>query len=72
LVRKWVKAVQGFSMKSHFLHQSVYTRVYKKVSGLSRQRNIHSLRSNIKGYGGKTHETDSQNSDTTEPSGREL
>jgi hypothetical protein len=30
------------------------------------------LRSNIKGYGGKTHQTDSQNSDTTAPSGREL
>jgi hypothetical protein len=30
------------------------------------------LRSNAKGYGGKTHCTDSQNSDTTEPSGREL
>jgi hypothetical protein len=34
--------------------------------------NKHSLRSNIKGYGGKTHYTDSQNSDTTVPSGREL
>jgi hypothetical protein len=31
-----------------------------------------SLRSNIKGYDGKTHYTDSQNSDTTAPSGREL
>jgi hypothetical protein len=30
------------------------------------------LRSNTKGYGGKTHKTDSQNSDTTAPSGREL
>jgi hypothetical protein len=34
--------------------------------------NKHSLRSNTKGYGGKTHLTDSQNSDTTAPSGREL
>jgi hypothetical protein len=34
--------------------------------------NKHSLRSNIKGYGGKTHYTDSQNSDTTAPSSREL
>jgi hypothetical protein len=32
----------------------------------------YSLRSNTKGYGGKTHYTDSQNSDTTAPSGREL
>jgi hypothetical protein len=32
----------------------------------------HSLRSNTKGYGGKTHETDSENRDTTAPSGREL
>jgi len=30
------------------------------------------LISNIKGYGGKTHLTDSQNSDTTAPSGRGL
>jgi hypothetical protein len=29
-------------------------------------------RSNIKGYGGETYYTDSQNSDTTVPSGREL
>jgi hypothetical protein len=34
--------------------------------------NKHSLRSNTKGYGGKTHESDLQNSDTTAPSGREL
>jgi hypothetical protein len=32
----------------------------------------HSLTSNAKGYGGKTHWTDSQNSDTIAPSGREL
>jgi hypothetical protein len=30
------------------------------------------LRSNTKGYGGKTHGTGSQNSDTTALSGREL
>jgi hypothetical protein len=30
------------------------------------------LRSNTEGYGGKTHYTGSQNSDTTAPSGREL
>jgi hypothetical protein len=29
-------------------------------------------RSNTKDYGGKTHQTDSQNSDTTAPNGREL
>jgi hypothetical protein len=34
--------------------------------------NKHSLRSNTKGYGGKSHWTDSQNSDTIAPSGREL
>jgi hypothetical protein len=34
--------------------------------------NKHSLRSNTKCYGGKTHWADSQNSDTTAPSGREL
>jgi hypothetical protein len=32
----------------------------------------YSLRYNTKGYGAKTHYTDSQNSDTTAPSGREL
>jgi hypothetical protein len=34
--------------------------------------NKHSFRSNTKGYGGKTHKTDSQTGDTTAPSGREL
>jgi hypothetical protein len=34
--------------------------------------NKHSLISNAKCYGGKTHYTDSQNSDATAPSGREL
>jgi hypothetical protein len=34
--------------------------------------NKHSLRSNTKGYGGKTHQNDSQGGDTTAPSGREL
>jgi hypothetical protein len=34
--------------------------------------NKHSLRSNTKDYGGKTHYTDSQSRDTTAPSGREL
>jgi hypothetical protein len=51
--------------------------VYPKDSGLSHNEiyaynNKHSLRSNTKGYGGKTHYTDSQNSDTTTPSGRDL
>jgi hypothetical protein len=32
----------------------------------------HLLRSNTQGYGGKTHYTDSQNTDTTARSGREL
>jgi hypothetical protein len=34
--------------------------------------NKHSLRSNTKGYSGKTRKTDSQNSDTITPSSREL
>jgi hypothetical protein len=52
--------------------------MYPKVSGLRvdneiyAYKNKHSLRSNTKGYGVKTHYTDSQNSDTTAPSGREL
>jgi hypothetical protein len=35
-------------------------------------KNKHSLRSNTKDYGGKTHQTDSQNSDTTSTSARKL
>jgi hypothetical protein len=35
-------------------------------------KNKHSLRGNTKDYGVKTHYTDSQNSDTIAPSGREL
>jgi hypothetical protein len=50
--------------------------VYPKVSGLSRNevnnKNKHSLRSNIKSYGGKNHWTESQNGDTIALSGREL
>jgi hypothetical protein len=50
--------------------------MYPKVSGLSHNEintnNKHSLRSNTKGYGGKTHYTDSQDSDVTALSGREL
>jgi hypothetical protein len=34
--------------------------------------NKHSLRNNPKDYGGKTHYTGSQNSDTTAPSGKKL
>jgi hypothetical protein len=34
--------------------------------------NTHLLTINTKGYGGKTHWTDSQNSDTIAPNGREL
>jgi hypothetical protein len=50
-------------------------RVHAKVSGLSHNEinnNKRSLRSNTKGYGGKTHQNDTQNSNTTAPSGREL
>jgi hypothetical protein len=50
--------------------------VYSKISGLSHKEmnnnNIHSLRSNKKGYGGKIHYSDSQNSDTTALSCRNL
>jgi hypothetical protein len=56
---------------------SVNTRVYPKVSGQSHNEiytynNKHSLRSSTRGYGSKTYWTDSQNSDTTAPSSREL
>jgi hypothetical protein len=51
--------------------------VYPKVSGLSHNeinnnKIKHSLSSNTKSHGGKSDYTDSQNSDTTAPSGREL
>jgi hypothetical protein len=36
------------------------------------QNNKHSLRSNTKGYGGKTHKIDSQNNDTIALNGKEL
>jgi hypothetical protein len=39
---------------------------------ISNNKNKHSLRSNTKCYGGKTHYTYSQNSDTTALSGRDL
>jgi len=53
------------------------TSVYPKVSGLSHNEIYsylwyYSLRSNTKGYGGRTHNTDSQNSDIIAPCGREL
>jgi hypothetical protein len=39
---------------------------------INNNNNKHSLRSNTKGYGGRIHYTDSLNSDTTAPSGKEL
>jgi hypothetical protein len=39
---------------------------------ISNKSNKHLLRSNTKVYGGKTHYSNSDNSDTTAPSGREL
>jgi hypothetical protein len=45
---------------------------YNNNNNNNNNNNKHSLRSNIKGYGGKTHYTNSQNSDTTAISGREL
>jgi len=52
-------------------------RLYPKVSGLSHNEinnsdNKHSLRSNTKVYGDKTHWIDSQNSHTTALNDREL
>jgi hypothetical protein len=46
--------------------------VDKEINNNNNNNNKHSLRSNTKGYVSKTHYTDSQNSDTTSPSGREL
>jgi hypothetical protein len=57
----------------------VRTHTYEGVSKIFVSHNEYSLtfgitllRSNTKGYGGKTHQTDSQNSNTTAPSGTEL
>jgi hypothetical protein len=56
---------------------NLHTRVYKKFPDwvdkeIYDYNNKHSLRSNEEGCGGRTHYTDSQNSDITAPSGREL
>jgi hypothetical protein len=52
-------------------------KLYPKVSGLNPNKinnsnSKHSLEYNTKGYGGKTRQTDSQNSDTASLGGREL
>jgi hypothetical protein len=69
--------VTTFCCPQSKLYSSANTRVYPKVSGLSHNEiyaynNKHSFRSNTKGYGGRTHQNDTQNSDTTAHSGREL
>jgi hypothetical protein len=46
--------------------------VDNEIDDNNNNNNKHSLRSNTKGYGGKTQKTDSENSDTTALSGREL
>jgi len=50
----------GISQTDHVSHASGYTKVYPKVSGLSHNEinnnnNKHSMRTNTKGYGRKTH-----------------
>jgi hypothetical protein len=58
----WNNFVQGCIQKfPDWVDKEIYT-----------YNNKHSLRTNTKGYGGKIHQTDSKNSDTTAPSGREL
>jgi hypothetical protein len=71
-------------LTTHFHLESLFTnawgsaRVQRCIQKFSESvdneinNNKHSLRSNTKGYGGKTHWTYSQNSDTTASSGREL
>jgi hypothetical protein len=46
--------------------------IHHRNNNSSSSSSKHSLRSNTKCYGGKTHYTDSQNSDITAPNGREL
>jgi hypothetical protein len=52
---------EGESESSGLSHNEIYSYLW-----------YCSLRSNTKGYGGKTHWSDSQNGDTTAPSGEEL
>jgi hypothetical protein len=61
---KWTEYpyVQGRIQKfPDWVHNEIYA-----------YNNKYSFRSNTKGHGGKNHQTDSQNSDTSAPSGREL
>jgi hypothetical protein len=59
------------------LLKSFSTQPADKYDGVSRSFRTESITEythtrTVKGYGGKTHYADSQNSDTTAPSGREL
>jgi hypothetical protein len=72
----------GFVVTVLLLHRKafqvrLYEGVYKSfrtesITKIYAYSNKLSLRSNTKGYGGKTHQSESQNSDITAPSGREL
>jgi hypothetical protein len=61
-----------FHANAFFFQINHFTYNRKPRVALNTNNNKHSLRSSTKGYGGKTHYTNSQNSDTTAPSGREL
>jgi len=43
-----------------------------RTESITKYKHKHSLRSNKKGYSGKTHQTDSQNRGRTAPIGKEL
>jgi hypothetical protein len=59
---KKFQAMRGYHQTfPHWVDNEIYT-----------YNNKHSLRSNTKGYGSKTHYTDSQNGDKTASSGRGL
>jgi hypothetical protein len=62
---RWIKDVQEILGCIHKFPDWVNNEIYAYLC-------YYSLRSNTKGYGDKTHYTDSQNSDTTAPSSREL
>jgi hypothetical protein len=59
-----------------YVEFNIHTRVYQKFPDWAdneiNNNNKHWFRSTTKGYGGKTHSNDSQNTDKTAPSGREL
>jgi hypothetical protein len=74
-IQQWGQARKKFKLRGYFLtYPHILGCIQKFPDWVDNEinNNTHSLRSNINGYGGKTHYNGSQNSDTTAPSGTEL